>query len=89
MRVGALVVSWNRRDDTLECVESLLGSTYPSLVVYVVDNGSDDGFSDAVTSAYPVVRLIRSERNLGFSAGSNLGLTAMRDDANRPGVPGE
>jgi len=80
MRVGALVVNWNRRDDTLECIESLLGSTYPSLVVYVVDNGSTDGSCDAMTSAYPVVRLIRSERNLGFAEGNNLGLAAMLDD---------
>lgn len=76
-RVGALVVNWNRKKDTLECIDSLLGSTYPSLVVYVVDNGSTDGSADTIAERYPIVRLIRSETNLGFAGGNNLGLERM------------
>lgn len=79
-RVGALIVNWNRRQDTLECIDSLLGSTYPALVIYVVDNGSTDGSADAVAEQYPVVRLIRSQDNVGFAGGNNLGLTAMMAD---------
>ncbi len=79
-RVGALVVNWNRKQDTLECIDSLLGSTYPALVVYVVDNGSTDGSADAIAERYPAVRLIRSPENLGFAQGNNLGLASVMAD---------
>jgi hypothetical protein len=78
--VGALIVTWNRRDDVLECIASLRRSTYPRLDVYVVDNASTDGTCDAIGEAYPEVRLIRSESNLGFAGGNNLGLARMLDD---------
>lgn len=79
-RVGALVVNWNRKQETLECISSLFGSTYPALVVYVVDNGSTDGSAEAIAERYPIVRRIRSEENLGFAQGNNLGLAAMMAD---------
>ncbi|MHB0913144.1 MAG: glycosyltransferase family 2 protein [Armatimonadota bacterium] len=76
--VGALVVTWNRKDDLLECVESLYRAGCHA--VYVVDNASTDGTSEAVAADFPDARLIRSEENLGFAAGNNLGLAAMLDD---------
>jgi hypothetical protein len=78
--IGALVVTWNRKDDALECVDSLLRSEYPRLTVYVVDNASTDGSSQAVAERYPDIRIIRSEENLGFAGGNNLGLARMLDD---------
>lgn len=79
-RVGGLIVNYNRKQDTLECIDSLLGSTYPALTVYLVDNASTDGSADAVAERYPSVRLIRSAENVGFAEGNNLGLAAMRAD---------
>ena len=78
--IGALIVTWNRSEDLLECIGSVLLSGYPRLAVYVVDNGSSDGSSRAIAERYPEVRVIRSEENLGFAGGSNLGLTRMLED---------
>jgi N-acetylglucosaminyl-diphospho-decaprenol L-rhamnosyltransferase len=39
----------------------------------VVDNASDDGTAEFVHAKYPWVHLIRSEENLGFGCGCNLG----------------
>lgn len=78
--VGALVVTWNRKDDVLECIDSLMKSDYPRLVVYVVDNASTDGSLRAVKREFPSVRIIHSDENLGFAGGNNLGLLAMLDD---------
>ena len=78
--VGTLIVTWNRRRDLLECVESVLRSTYPSLTVYVVDNASTDSSSCAIRQEFPGVRIIRSPENLGFSGGNNLGLALMISD---------
>ena len=41
-RLGVVIVNWNRRDFTVECLESLMRSD-TALQVVVVDNGSSDG----------------------------------------------
>lgn len=73
-RVAALVLNYNGKDITLETVESLLGMTYPSLTVVVVDNGSTDGSLEAVAAAFPEVENLRVEVNEGPAAGMNAGL---------------
>jgi hypothetical protein len=44
----------------------------------VVDNASADGSADMVATEFPEVSLVRSDRNLGFSGGNNLGLRVAR-----------
>ncbi len=78
--IGVLIVTWNRRADVLDCIRSVLRSDRSDLSVYVVDNASTDGTSDIIASEFPQVILIRSEENLGFAAGNNLGLTRMLRD---------
>ncbi len=45
--VGIVLVNWNRWEDTIECLESVLRSTVPVQVV-VVDNASADGSADKI-----------------------------------------
>lgn len=40
----------------------------------VVDNKSSDGTPDIIAQRWPEVNLVRSEENLGFGAGNNLGM---------------
>ena len=47
-----------------------------TLEAIVVDNASRDGTPAEVTQRFPWVRLIRSEDNLGFTAGNNAGFAA-------------
>ena len=70
--VAAVVLTWNRCDDTLACLRSLAGE--PGLSVIVVDNASTDGTVDAVRSEFPAAELIVNDSNLGFSAGNNAGI---------------
>ena len=73
-RVDVVTLTWNQRQDTLECLESLSQVTYPNYRVIVVDNGSTDGTVEAVRERYPEVELIVNPRNLGFQGGFNAGL---------------
>ncbi len=66
-KVAAVVLSWNGREDTLACLESLEGE---DVEVIVVDNASEDGSADAVKG----VELIRNDRNLGYAGGMNVGI---------------
>ena len=74
-QVMAIVLNWNLLDDTCRCVSSLRQSDYPNLTLAVVDNGSDpDLYSQLRSRLTEDVALLRSELNLGFAEGNNLGL---------------
>ena len=71
--LSILVVSYNTRAITLECLESLY--RHPPSVRYeviVVDNDSRDGSAEAIAAAFPQARLIAAKENLGFGGGNNL-----------------
>jgi GT2 family glycosyltransferase len=74
--VALVVLAWNGREDTLACLESAESLEWDELTTIVVDNGSTDGVCEAVRDRFPHVLVIRSERNLGFAGGNNLGLRA-------------
>ena len=72
--VLAVVVNWNRGEDTQECLRSLEQQTYPRVGIIVVDNGSEDGSPELIQRAFPGVELIRLSRNTGFAGGFNRGI---------------
>src|SRR5829696_3287994 len=74
--VATVVLTWNGRDDTLRCLESLERLDWPRHSTIVVDNGSTDGTTAAVEAAHPDVTVIDTGQNLGFAAGNNVGLKA-------------
>lgn len=74
-KIAAVVLSWNGKEMTADCLRSLLGSSYPELEVILVDNGSRDGTVEAVSGAFAGrVKIIANGRNLGFSRGNNVGI---------------
>lgn len=77
--VFVITLSWNRRDDTLECLESMQDLDYRNKRLLLVDNGSEDGTVEIVKESFPEVEIIANEKNLGFSAGNNVGLTYALD----------
>ena len=71
--VSILLVNWNTRDLTLQCLDSLPASASDDLryEVIVVDNGSVDGSVAALESRQDVDCLIRNGENLGFAVAVN------------------
>jgi len=80
--VYIIVLNWNRKYDTLECLESLQDVCYPNYKVLVVDNGSTDGSSYIIRKRFPNITLIENEKNLGFAEGNNVAIRhALREGA--------
>jgi len=76
-----VLLAWNRPDLEARCIASVRAQTDPNWLVIVVDNGSSPPFALAGDAARDRrVRLIRSERNLGYAAGMNLGLSAAEGE---------
>ena len=72
--VAIVIVTWNGREDLLECLVSLQKLVPPRPSIIVVDNGSTDGTAGAVAEKFPDVKVIASPQNRGFAGGNNLGI---------------
>ncbi len=77
--VYIIIVNWNGLKDTYECIRSVLNISYKNYTILVVDNGSDKDDSKEIATKFPEVITLRSESNLGFSGGNNLGIKYAMD----------
>jgi GT2 family glycosyltransferase len=74
--VTVIVLNWNRRDETLACLDSLARAALGGAVVMVVDNGSRDGSVEAIRARHPAVRVVALAENQGYAGGNNAGIRA-------------
>ena len=80
MDLSIVILTWNRRAEVLETVRRTLPfASRVGAEVIVVDNGSTDGTSEALSSAYPQIDLVRLPSNRGAS-GWNAGLERARGE---------
>ncbi|PNV96700.1 group 2 family glycosyltransferase [Pseudomonas protegens] len=75
-RVSVVTVNYNGKEFLQELIESLQRQTLPPAEIIVVDNASDDGSVNFLRETHPQVKILRSEVNLGFAGGNNLGVDA-------------
>lgn len=73
-KVSIIILNWNGKKDTIECLESLKNITYPNYEILLVDNGSTDGSVEYFKETYPKIKLIENEENLGFAEGNNIAI---------------
>lgn len=78
--VSIITINYNSWQDTYELIESLRRyETHPYEVI-VVDNASRENDNRITTEYYPEVTLVRSDKNLGFAGGNNLGYTYAKGE---------
>lgn len=77
-QVSIFLLNYNSSEYTIQCVKSILNQTLSGIDfhIVIVDNGSDIAQFNSLknTIADSKVTLIRSESNLGFFGGYNLGI---------------
>jgi glycosyltransferase involved in cell wall biosynthesis len=78
--ISVLILTWNRKDDTLETIRSIHEQAYRDLEIVVVDNGSTDGTKEAIRQAYPEVKLVVLDQNMGAAIGRNAGIAVAQGD---------
>jgi len=76
--ISVVILSWNQKEKTGYCVESVLNQSYKNLDVIVVDNASSDGTVSFLRERFPGIRIIENETNLGFGGGNNVGIGNAR-----------
>lgn len=74
--ISFITVCYNGLKDTCELIESLQRTIQSvSYEIIVVDNASKENEAEIIRQKYaPAVKTIRSQQNLGFSGGNNLGI---------------
>jgi GT2 family glycosyltransferase len=78
-KVAILILNWNNYQDTKRCLDSLMGLTYPSYSIVLIDNGSSDDSGRRLIEEYPSIHHIHTEKNLGFAGGNNVGIRYILD----------
>ncbi len=78
-----IIVTWNGKNQVTECLQSIYSAKHDKdMHVFIVDNGSVDGTTNAVRKKFPQVTLIPLPKNLGFTGGNNVGIKqALRNGA--------
>lgn len=71
--ISLVVLNYNGLEYLKRSIPSFLNLEYPHYEIMVVDNGSTDG-SIEFLKQFKQIRLIENGRNLGYSAGKNVGV---------------
>lgn len=78
-RVTIVILNWNGKNDTIECLNSLNSITYNNHDIFVVDNGSTDGSVECLKALFPGIEIIETGSNLGYAGGNNVGIQQAID----------
>lgn len=82
-KVSIIVLNWNGKEDTIECIDSIVQITYPNYEIILVDNASTDGSAQYFREYYKEIKIIENRENLGFAEGNNVGIReALKQKAN-------
>ncbi len=76
-KISVLVPMYNRKHYIAQCIDSALNQTFQDFEIIICDNDSTDGSADFVAERYAAeisagkIKLLRNERNMGFTFSSN------------------
>ncbi len=72
--LSIIVISYNTREMTLACLQSVYDQTTVPFQLIVVDNASNDGSAEAIAAAFPDAVLIAETENHGFGPAHEIAL---------------
>ena len=76
VELSIITVNYNGLEDTCALIDTITFND--NMEVIVVDNGSIIDEASFIQQRYPKVKAIRSNQNLGFAGGNNLGIKAAK-----------
>lgn len=81
-KVSIIILNYNSWEDTIECIESIKDITYPNYSIIIVDNKSCDDSVINLKERFPSLKIIESNKNLGYASGNNIGIEyALKDNS--------
>lgn len=81
-RTAVVILNWNGKTFLEKFIPNVLEHMPPGDVLYVADNGSEDGSVEMLRQRWPQeVRLVLMDRNYGFTGGYNRALERVAAEA--------
>lgn len=75
MDVSFIIVNWKTKKLTKQAISSIYKyATDFTFEIILVDNNSQDGSIEFISSKYPKVKIIANQENVGFASGNNEGI---------------
>lgn len=82
--ISFVILNYKTYQEAIACAESVLNTqTYDNISIVIVDNGSGNESMEQLQKHFGEekrVRVIASEKNLGFACGNNLGIQYAREE---------
>ena len=78
--VKVIVLNWNGKDLTLECLESLKKVSYSNYTIIVADNNSSDNSVETINTGYPNIPVVKLDKNYGYAGGNNRAFNSLKED---------
>ncbi len=78
IKVTIVIPNYNGIEYLKECLFSLKSQTFKDFEIIVVDNCSTDGSPEYIKEHYPEIRLLKLDKNYGFSVAVNKGIKESR-----------
>jgi GT2 family glycosyltransferase len=80
--VSVIILGYNSRRFLDACLSSVFQTDYPNFEVVFVDNNSQDGSADFVSTTFGKnkITVLRLNHNSGFSVGNNFGASYAKGD---------
>lgn len=78
--VAIVILNWNGQKLLEQFLPSVFNSPYPNLQIVVGDNASTDDSIAYLKSNFPLVKIIKNDRNYGFAEGYNRVLEQVTAD---------
>lgn len=76
-----IIISFNTRDMTKNCIESVLSHTRNiEFEIIVVDNNSNDGSQQMLKNDFPQIQFIENQNNVGYAKANNQAIEISKGD---------
>ncbi len=73
-KVHVIVLNWNNKELTEQCLLSIQRIDYPNYEILIVDNNSSDGSVELFKNNFPDVKLLCLDKNLKYAGGNNAAI---------------
>ena len=78
--VSIISINYNEKEATMDLLSSIRELNYEPVEVIIIDNASRIDPTEDITTNFPEVKLIKSDENLGFAGGNNLGIEQAKGE---------
>ena len=72
-KIAIIIINWKKYDLTLNCIHSVLKSSYKNFKIILIDNEAQNSFPDEINKS-DQIKIIKNENNEGFSKANNQGI---------------